>query len=634
MHINRYLPVPLLVVLLLSVAVYSQTASFGFVSWDDPNYVIQNTDIHTGITWQSIQSAFTSTRGGMWLPMVWLSYMFDIEMFGLDAGAMHLMNVFYHLINTVLVFIVLFKFTEERWACLVLAGLFALHPLRVESVVWITERKDVLSMMFFLLTLLAYYYYLQKPSLLRYLLLAIGFMFGLMSKPMVVTLPFILLLLDYWPLNRVFKEADPVAKTGKVLNWKVLWEKLPLLLIAASISWATLYYQGETGATHSLSSLPLLDRLANALISYVLYLEKIIVPLNLAFFYPLRTSVDLIGVILSVVILVLISWGSITQRKTRPYLMVGWFWFLGMLFPVSGISQAGLQAMADRFTYIPLIGIFIMLAWGLTDVLQAHKAWQTRISLAVASIVVVFAGITYHQIAFWQSDKTLFTHAVEVTDNNYLAQINLAGVLETEGELDKAEVLAKASLQLKADQEKPYILLAKIALKHRQAEQAIGYLSEALSIHPDQAYAHFLLGNAYLLQRNPQSALRHYLSATQLDTRDWEAYHSLGITYASLGDMQNAIVSFQRALALKPDNSELQLSLALATEQVGNLKEALQLYQQLVQKSPDNVLLYKRLAHLYALQGDNRKALEMSLEVLRRDANDSEANKVVKQLQH
>jgi len=411
-----------LILILCTLVIYWQVKDFNFAGYDDELYLTDNTHVQTGLTFESIKWAFTTFHAGNWHPLTWLSHMLDIELYGLNPIGHHWTSLQIHLTNTLLLFFVLQYMTGALWRSAFVAVLFALHPLHVESVAWVSERKDVLSTFFGMLTILAYIRYVKKRNLLRYSLVFILLSLGLMAKPMLVTMPFVLLLLDFWPLERLkYYFPDQSSKL-----FSLIYEKIALFIPVVISSVLTILAQKEVGALYSFEALPITTRIANAFVSYAGYIIKTIWPQNLAVFYPHPFGeLSLWYVSLAALAIAGISFFSICSFKQRPYVAVGWFWYLGTLIPVIGLIQVGAQSMADRYTYIPLTGLFIIAAWGIPDLL---KKWcSNKIILVILSIIIIsaFSTRSYFQIRHWKNSTAVFKNAVTVTDNNWLAYNNL-----------------------------------------------------------------------------------------------------------------------------------------------------------------------------------------------------------------
>ena len=537
-HNWRRIAVIAVILAVLAFLPYAQTAGHDFIGYDDPVFVTDNPEVQAGISWEGIQWALTTFHAGNWLPLTWMSHMLDVSLFGMEPGWHHLVNALVHALSTALLFFALFRMTGAVWPSAFVAALFGIHPLHVESVAWVAERKDVLSGLFFMLVLLSYERYVRRRGAGAYLLVVLFFVLGLLSKSMLVTVPFVLLLLDVWPLGRTSfaLAADEVA--GRPVPWaRLLLEKLPFLFMTIAVSLITVAAQREGGAMNLMERelLPFGVRLANALVSYAAYLEKTFWPLSLAFIYP-HQGANLSGwkVALSVVVLVSVTLMVVRQFR-RPYLAVGWFWYVGMLVPVIGLVQVGKQAMADRYTYLPLIGIFIMIAWSLKDILSGASALRKKIIAGTAGVVLLVLLIAaIAQASYWRDYPTLLRHATKAVPDNWLAHRMLGNVLSESG----------------------------------SPEEAIAQYRESIRIQPWNSYGHNNLAVELARQGNYLEAIEHYREAIRIRPAYAEAYNNLGNALAALGRRDEAIEQYREAIRLRPGwavaRNNLQL---LSTEQ-------------------------------------------------------------------
>ncbi len=436
-----------LVVVIL--AVYAQVVHHPFLDLDDPAYVTENPHVNNGFTLKNVLWAFTTIHSANWHPITWLSHMLDIQMYGRDPGGHHLTNVFFHILNTLLLLTVLHHMTGRLWPSSFVAALFALHPLHVESVAWVAERKDVLSTFFWMLTLWTYAIYAAKPGARRYLAVLLFFILGLMAKPMVVTLPFVLLLLDFWPLGRMDPHGGGAAGT---VNAKVLFlEKIPLMFFSALSCVITFYSQQSSGAVSTLQAVPLTIRIVNALVSYAAYIGKMFWPTDLAVLYIYPDAFPLWQVSIACLVVGSLSVLSLVTVRSQPYFLVGWLWYLGTLVPVIGLVQVGLQTMACRYTYIPLIGLFIMVAFGYARLLSGSKKFRIVGAVLPVLVVVACSTLTWRQLQPWKSSVALFSHALDVTTDNYAAHANLGYALAEQGQMEEAISQYDAALRLNPD---------------------------------------------------------------------------------------------------------------------------------------------------------------------------------------
>jgi len=579
--------VPLIVcaLSLMVLCVYWQVGGHSFIGLDDDQYVYENPSVLKGLAPESISWAFTTFHSANWHPLTWLSHMADVEWFGLDAGWHHRVNVLLHLANTVLLFLVLWRMTGGLWESAFVAALFGVHPLHVESVAWVAERKDVLSTLFWILTMGAYLRYVERPGVGRYLLVAVSFALGLMCKPMLVTLPFVLLLLDWWPLRR-FGEGPFSPRTVYAL----IREKIPLLVFSAASSLVAPLAQSRGGAMIPLWVNPLGLRVSNAIVSYVKYLGKMVWPASLAVFYPhpaiTRMGLPMWQVAGAVLLLGGVTSFAIWQWKRRPYLAVGWLWYLGTLLPVIGVVQVGSQAMADRYTYVPLIGIFIVIAWGAPEAL---RGWRLRRHVlgAIGGAVIIASGIcAWNQTRHWRDSMALFTHALKVTEDNGFVWNNLGAVYsrlhqpqeaissyreairivpfyadawfnlgmtyDDLGQYQEAISCYREVLRLKPNSFQAWANLGSVFDNLGQHLEAIDCYREAVRIKPDEARTLYNLGVAYYRLRQPQQAIPYYLEALRIHPDFANAWYALGIAYSRLGEREHAREAHQRLLRIDP----------------------------------------------------------------------------------
>jgi hypothetical protein len=550
--INRNYSV-LIVCIILSITTFTifwQVGNHEFISFDDNDYVTENRYVQDGITLKGIVWAFSEPHAHNWHPLTWLSHMLDCQVFGLKPGRHHLVNLFFHVANTLLLFLILRRMTNALWQSAFVAGLFALHPLHVESVAWVAERKDVLSTLFWMLTMGAYVYYVERPGYKRYLFIITFFVLGLMSKPMLVTLPFVLLLLDYWPLKRLqtvksgarIAAATPqpasrakrkqksrqqpgkdTAQTKGTVESRALWpeirpllkEKIPFFVVTILFCFVTFYAQHRV--VKPMELYPLGGRIANALISYVSYIGKMLWPEKLSIFYPYG-GVALLSwqAVSAMLVLMVTTYLTIRAARRFPYLTVGWLWYLGTLVPVIGLVQVGLQSMADRYTYVPLIGIFILIAWGVPELLNRWR--YRRFALASAAVGILFAlmVVTYVQIGYWRNNIILYEHAIKVTSENAWAQNNLGYTLSLQGKTREAIAHFQKAISINNPADAHYNLGTMLASQGK-LDEAIYQFRESIRIRPDYAKAYNNLGSALLYQGSRDEAIASYREALRLN---------------------------------------------------------------------------------------------------------------------
>ena len=512
-----------LALLVLILLVYAPVRHYGFVDLDDPQYVSENPFVANGLTWSGVRWAFTSIHASYWLPLIWLSHMLDVQLYGLNAGGHHVTNVLLHAANTVLLFAILRRTTGALGRSAFVAALFAVHPLHVESVVWVTERKDVLSTLFLLLTIAMYVEYTRRPSRTRYLVALVFFVLGLMSKAMLVTLPFMLLLLDVWPLGRLTIAERRLSPPERATAVRLIREKIPFLVLGIIAAVVTYVTQRTTGAVASTAQIPVAFRTQNAIVSYVMYVVQMLWPRDLALFYPypLRLSPALVAA--SAAGLIMVTALVIRSGRRFPYLAVGWLWYLGSLIPVIGIIQAGDQARADRFTYVPLIGLFVMIAWGVYDLIGRPRA----LAVAGAAAILAAASGARVQVGYWRNNVVLWEHALQVADESYVAHTDLGLALYAQGQID----------------------------------QAIAEFRAALRLRPDFAEAHNDLGVALANRGDIDGALQAFLNAVRAKPTQAPSHYNAAVLLAKKGDTTAALEHLQLALQIDPDYTDARREL-------------------------------------------------------------------------
>jgi len=555
-------------------AVFGQTLAHDFVNFDDHVYVYENPLVIRGLSAEGIIGAFTHTHARNWHPLTTLSHMLDCQLYGLNAGGHHLTNVILHTISVLLLFLVLKQMTGAFWQSTFVAGVFAIHPLHVESVAWIAERKDVLSAVFFMLTLAAYARYARAPSAPRYLLVALLFAFGLMSKPMLVTLPFVLLLLDYWPLGRLGGQKSEVGSRLR----RLITEKIMLFALSALSCIATLFAQGPS----AIDQLPFLWRLNNTFVSYFTYIWQMLWPARLAVFYPHPNDrLPLVEVSAAIAFLVGVSLLVIYLRRTKPYLVTGWFWYLGMLVPVIGLVQVGEQAHADRYTYLPQIGLYIMIAWTVGNLLleSTPRVRGALIGVAAALAIVSLGVRAFGQASYWKSSETLWNHTLTVTGDNDVAHNNLGFLFLRRGELDKAISEFQAALNIRSTNIETHYSLGAALIQNN-------------------------LGNALARKHVWDEAIDHLQEAVRLRPDYADAYFNLGSVLFQQGRIDQAIAQWQKALAIRPTDAEAHRSLASALRKEGKLKEAIAEYEQALNVVPEDSVALNNLAWILATSSD------------------------------
>ncbi len=571
---NKTRPLWLYILLaMITFAVYSQVIWHDFINLDDNKYVTDNPIVNKGLTIEGVKWAFNIGYESNWHPLTWLSHMLDCQIFGLNPAGHHLVNVFIHIINTLLLFAILNAMTGSIWCSAFAAAAFALHPLHVESVAWIAERKDVLSTFFAMLTIAAYLRYTKKPSIQRYLPAILLFALGLMSKPMLITLPFVLLLLDYWPLNRI------EGVNSKTLIPLII-EKIPFFVLSALSSIITFIAQQKGGAVLDITLHPFRLRLVNAIVAYAKYIIKIVYPTQLAVIYPFDDFKTLVyQAIPAALLLIAISIIVIRLSKTHRYLFVGWFWYLGTLVPVIGLVQVGIQSMADRYTYIPSIGLFIIAAWGLPE-LFAKWRYRQRALWAISAIVLLSWSVnSLYQLTFWQNSIELLEHTTNVTKNNALVYGNLAAAYNDIGQPQKAIEVCNKALSLKPDDTKALTNLGIAFGQLKKYDDAIKTLKKGIEINPNDAELHYNLAYTYTQAGQSSLAMQHYQKAIEVNPTFAAAYCNLGVLYGELNQYDKAIESFKKAVEIKPDYADAYYNLGFAYSLIGDKKSAIEQYK-------------------------------------------------------
>lgn len=573
---------------LITVIIYWPVRGQQFVNLDDDVYVTENTHVRNGLTWENVRWAFQTTHGKHWFPLTWLSHMTDCQLFGVDAGAHKTVNVAFHIASALLLFLVLKRTTVALWPSFFVAALFALHPLRVESVAWVAERKDVLSVFFWMLTLWAYVRYVERPGVGRYLWIALFFTLGLMAKPMIVTLPLVLLLLDFWPLGRTrWVPATRPGLTKANLRCLIL-EKVPLFGLAAVGSSVTLGVSRSVGAVVSTDTISMQLRITNALVSYAQYLGKIFWPHDLTVLGAFPQALPLLPVIASAFLIAGISVIAVYTAKRYPYLLMGWLWYLGTLLPVIGFVQlGGLQSVADRFTYIPSIGIFICVAWTIADMVAMRPGLREAAILGEAAAILACAATTRLQLHYWEDSVALLRRAVAITSGNFLAEANLGVALCNQG----------------------------------QIEEGVAHLQEALRLSPEYAYAHNQLGRIYFSEGKVDEGIDHLRKAVELEPGSAADHNNLGTALSRERRFDEAAVEFTRALELEPAYALADLNLGGALISLGRTEEAVPYLREAVRLRPDNGDAHYNLGVLLAEQGRRQEAISELQHALKLEPN-------------
>ncbi len=612
----------------LTLATYWPLRSCDFIDYDDPDYVTANSHVQAGLTTKGFVWALRSTEFANWHPLTWLSHMLDCELYGLNPIGHHFSNLLLHLANTLLLFGVLNRMTRAPWRSATVAALFGIHPLHIESVAWVSERKDVLSTFFFMLTLWTYVRYVELksatraassrhvPSCIFYLLAIVCFILGLMSKPMLVTLPFVLLLLDYWPLRRLEAGAgsSPLATR---FAWPLLREKLPFFALSVLSSVVTYTAQHSSGVVRSLEIIPLHIRLANAFVSYASYLGKTIWPGNLAIFYPYPDSWPATFVTVAGLLTAGLTIAAAWFARRKPYMTVGWFWYLGTLVPVIGLVQVGAQAMADRYTYVPLIGTFLMLVWGGGDLLLRWRVSPILLRTMAVSVIISCALRSAYQIRYWRSTEMLFQHAIKATQGNYVACNVLGIALERRGDLARAADCYTAALRLKPNFADAHSNLGGVLARQGNLDQAIVQFQQALLYRPNFCNALITLGGALTEQGRAAEAIAPLRKAIQLQDQDVDAHYNLGNAWLALARTNEASAEYQRVLALNSNHAPANFQLAGLLLSGDNAAAAVRHYRTALAANPHSPTIHYQLGKVLAATGQAAEGTKHHREAVR-----------------
>jgi Tfp pilus assembly protein PilF len=591
-----------LFLIICTLSVYWQVHNYDFVNFDDDEYLSDNRHVQVGFTLESIAWAFTTIHASNWHPLTWLSHMMDYQLYGLNPGGHHLTNLLFHIANSLLLFFVFKRMTGQFWQSAFLASLFALHPLHVESVAWISERKDVLSTFFWMLTMWSYIWYVQHPGIDKYLLVLLFFVLGLLSKPMLVTLPFVLLLLDYYPLYRFHKSDGSRNPHQRSIVFRLILEKLPFFVLVVISSAMTFYAQKHGGAVASLDVIPIQLRISNALVSYASYILKMLYPSNLAVLYPHPGILAWWQIAGACFLLLFISFSAVRVIKQSPYFIVGWLWYLGTLVPVIGLVQVGNQSMADRYTYIPLIGIFFIIAWGIPEFVQRWRHVKKLLPIMAITILLILMVVTFIQAGYWKNSITLFEHALRLTKNNRKAHNNLGLALEEQGQMDDAIGHFEEALRISPVYVGAHNNLGNALMEQGQIDDAIKHFEEALRINPDYAKAHYNLGNLLQQQGQIDDAIKHFEEALRINPDYVAAHNNLGLALKEKGLMDDAIKHFEEALRINPDLAEAHNNLGVALFYKGDIDGAIERFRKALQINPKYVAARNNLNKLLSIQ--------------------------------
>jgi len=603
--------------------VYGPVVGNDFINFDDPEYITENYRVRSGLSPENIRWALTAMDNSNWHPLTWLSHMLDVDLFGLDPGMHHMVSVLIHAANTLLLFYIFRKMTDGVWQSAFVAALFALHPLHVESVAWAAERKDLLSTFFGLAAIWRYSLYVSTPGIKKYAATLVYFMLSLMSKPMLVTLPFLFLLLDRWPLGRVEPDISNRINRSWIHNGTaILWvEKIPFFMLSALSSIITLQAQKSGSSVMTLDALPAAIRLAHTPVAYVGYIRKMIWPFDLGVFYPHPGLSPLWQVAGAAWLLATVSFFAIRFRKRYPFLLMGWLWVLGLLIPVIGLVQVGSQGLADRYTYMPLTGLFVMLAWGMPVVAETWSRRTLKLIICGMLLVIGLTAVSRQQTMIWQDSIKLYRHTLRVTSGNYsvhnnlgiayenkgLAEEaiyhyteslrikpayekaigNLGNILTEQGKTETAVALYRHALSIQPGSAKSHNNLAVALIKQDQPEKGMHHFKKALEIDPDYAKAHYNYGNALARMGRTDAALGHLMAAVRLNPFFAKAHNNLGVALAISGKPADAIPHYTKALRIEPEFAEAHNNLGIALVHMGEFEKATRHFEKAVALIPD-----------------------------------------------
>lgn len=620
----------LVVITVLSVLVifiYAQTVGFNFINFDDNLYIYENRYVATGLSLTNIQWAFTHFHSANWHPLTWISHQLDATLFGLNAGGHHATNVVLHLINSILAFVVFRKYSDNIAVSAVIAALFAVHPMHVESVAWISERKDVLSTMFWLLTMWSYFSYVKKDKNRNYYFLTIAlFILGLLSKPMLVTLPFVLLLLDYGFLERLKSRADLKG---------LIVEKIPFFALSAVSAYVTVLAQKSWGAIQSLEMLPFQTRFFNAFVSYTKYIFSFFYPAKMSVWYPYDQNLTAPEIIGSVSLIIAVS-AFCLWKLEKKYLLTGWLWFLGTLVPVIGLVQVGNQPIADRYTYIPFFGLFIMLVFGLKDLLDRFKIDEKVFYGIWIIAVLIFAFAAHIQTSHWKGDETLYQHSLSVTKNNYIVLQTYCHHLMLKDRLDEAENLCRQAIEIKPDFAGAQNTLGIVEFKRGNFEAAAEDFKKTIEISPNYEGIYFNYSNALSLVGKPEEAeeqLKKAYAVTPPNANPpiWiESLNNLAFSYSKKGKIENAAENFERVLQVAPERSDVRANYALMLLQLKKIDDAQIQIEQAIRENSAQPENYNNYGLILLEKKENQKAAEQFQKALQLKPDFKEAKENLK----
>ena len=627
-------------IFLLVFLVFLPALKNDFVSYDDADYVTENSHVKAGLTAEGIRWAFTTGHASNWHPLTWVSHMLDWQIFGNRPWGHHLTNVLLHSLNTLLLFLVLRRMTGAYWQSLMVALLFGLHPLRVESVAWVAERKDVLSTFFWMLTMWAYVLYAEKikdqrPKLkVCYGLTLLFFACGLMSKPMLVSLPFVLLLLDWWPLGRIIDLGNEArARLGQVTLKRAVLEKLPLFAMAALSSAVTFVVQHQGGAVKNMVLLPLSGRLENAMVSYSRYVGKLVYPADLSVIYPHPGRWPAGVVVPAVILLAGACVVALFRRRQWPWFFTGWFWFVGVMVPVIGLVQVGEQSMADRYTLVPSIGLLVLLVWGISEWTKSWRYCAPTFSVAGSAALLICILMTQRQIGYWRDSEMLFRRATgTVAENDFAAQLHLANALFAKTNFDEAIVHYQKAIRLDPAAAQPHCDWGTLLGVQGRVDEAIGQFRLALQIDPNDALTHAGMAKALSMIGQGDVAIAHFLEAIRLGLNTPETHASVAILLQKQGRVDEAIAHFADAARLNPADASLRNNFGSALWQLGRKEEALKQFQEAARLNPALALAHFNIAFALSSFGRNAEAIVEAQAALKARPNFPEAERLLRSL--
>lgn len=597
---------------LMPLTTYWQVTNHQFV-YDDECYITNNPHLKKGLTLDNIVWSLTAVVGCNWHPLTLFSHMLDCQFYGLNSGRHHVTSLLFHIANIFLLFFVLKRMTNALWQSAFVAAIFAIHPLNVETVAWVSERKNVLSTFFWLLTMWSYVRYAERPGIKRYLPILFFLALGLMSKPMLVTLPFILLLLDYWPLKRF--------RPGQSGGIHLILEKIPLFALVAASSIVTFFLQQSGGAVVNLNRVSFYLRFTNAIVSYIKYIINMLWPFKLAAFYPYPESIPNWHVTGACLLLLAITFFAVKTIRQYPYIALGWPWYLGSLVPVIGLVQVGGQAMADRYTYVPVIGLFIIIAWGTPELLERWRYKNTVIAIIGTSVLSIFAATTLIQVRYWKDNITLYRHGLQVTTKNYEFHNNLGYVLEKQGNVTGAIRHYFEAVRINPGFALAHNNLGNAIRKQGNITEAIRHLSEAVRITPCSAMAHINLGYALESQGRLTEAIGHFSEALRLNPISVETYNILGLTLIRQGRIDEAIKRFNEALKVNPDRPEIHYNLGVTLADQGRMDAAIEHYSTALQLNPNQPNVHVSLGIALINQNKTEEAMNHFFDALNTEPN-------------